>query len=167
MYFAKKNDLKAGTNRTLSTISSHNESQLALASLKIHDVFSYNVLITVKINVMSITFSAGTGSAMDFVSACCAENLGLPVAPASKVVRMANSSKSSKVIDIIKIIITLHNQTINDVCLYVQKPLVGDLIVGNDLPEHFKTVCFLFDGDRLALRLESSISRASSVYSIQ
>ena len=55
MCFAKKNDLTVKTNQTSSTILSHNESLLGLASLKLNDVLFYNVLIAVKINDILVT----------------------------------------------------------------------------------------------------------------
>ena len=59
------------------------------------------MLITAKINDVSMTAFADTGCAMKFESACFAKNLGLLIAPASKLVQMADSAKSSKVIGMI------------------------------------------------------------------
>ena len=89
------------------------------------------------------------------MSACCAKNLGLSIAPARKTMRMPVSSKWSEVIGLIKTTIILHNQTISDAWLYILKSLVGDLIIGTDLLKHFETVCFSFGGDRPALHLNA------------
>ena len=112
-------------------------------------------MITVKINDVSITALGNTDSTMNFMSGCCAKSLGLKAPPTSGVEQMADSSKSSIVIGMIKGTITLHNQTINDVCLYVLKSLIGDLVIGTDLLERFKTICLHFGGNRPALHLNT------------
>ena len=72
------------------------------------------------------------------------KNLNLLSAPACKVVRKAAFFKLSIVIGMIKATITLNNnQTISDVCLYVLKSLVGDLIIGTDFLKRFETVVFI------------------------
>ena len=55
MCFAKKNNLTAETNQTWSTILSHNRLLFGLASLKINNMFFYNVFIAAKINDVLMT----------------------------------------------------------------------------------------------------------------
>ena len=64
-------------------------------------------------------------------------------------------SKFSRVIGRIKTTITLHNPIINNICLFVLKSLVGDLIIRTDFEERCKTVCFCFGDDQLALHLNA------------
>ena len=66
---------------TLRTFS-HNARRIE----RVNDVFSNNVLITAKITDVLITALADTDSNMNFVSACCAKSLGLPIAPVSNIV---------------------------------------------------------------------------------
>ena len=121
-----------------------------------------------KINDISIIALADTGSTMNFVNACCIKNLGLQAAAASKVRRMADSSKSFKISGIIKTTITLPNQTINDVCLYALQLLIVELTIGTDLQERVRTCSFHFGGDRPDLQLlKHSTSRARSVCNFQ
>ena len=54
------------------------------------------MLITAKINDVSIIALANSGSTLNFVSACCAKNLDLAIVCVCKVVRMADSSKLPK-----------------------------------------------------------------------
>ena len=74
-----------------------------------NDVFFHSLLITAKINDISIIALADTGSTMNFENACCAKNLGLQVAAASMLGQMADSSKSFKISSIFKTTITLPN----------------------------------------------------------
>ena len=66
-------------------------------------------------------------------------------------------SKFSRVISRIKTTITLHNPIIDDICLFVLKSLVGDLMIRTDFEERCKTVCFCFGDDRPALHLNAKL----------
>ena len=142
MCFAKKKDLTAKTNQTLSTILSYNESLFGLASLKINNVIFYNVLIALKFNDVLITALLRilvTLLVTTFVRVRCAKSRNLLVTSASKAVRMADYSKLSRLMGMLKYTITLHNPIINNICLFVLKSLISDLTIETDFEERFNS----------------------------
>ena len=101
------------------------------------------------------------------MNVCFVQSHKLLVAPASsKAVRLADYSKLSRVISMIKHTITLHNPIINNI-LFILKSSISDLMIETDFEEHFKTFCFRFGDDRPALHLnaephEIAVSLASN-----
>ena len=75
-------------------------------------------------------------------------------------------SKLSRVINRIKTTITLNNPIINDICLFVLKSLVGNLMIRTDFEERCKTVCLRFGDDRPALHRNAELHElAASIVS--
>ena len=105
------------------------------------------------INGLFVNALVDSGSTDNFINPKQVERLSLTILPSRETVSMASSSLSAKMKGYCSATIVLHNQTYENVKLYVLPNLCADVILGQNWQSNHESVTIKYGGERHPLKI--------------
>ena len=111
--------------------------------------------INIMINGSVVNALVDSGSTDNFINPKQVQRLSLTILPTLETASMASSSLSAKMQEYCSATIVLHDQTYEDVKLYVLPNLCADVILGQNWQSNHESVTIKYGGERHPLKIST------------